>query len=294
MKKTLLKIFLIGLIILSFYGVFSITSKKSLPPVFPPKIAESFRFASLADTKMGIKTLANLSSQIATISPQPAFALYEGDLQGKGFDEKSIDFWKNAMGSLWQKTYFVRGNHDTELQNSDSNWRQFFHQNLDYSFNYKNVHFVGLDCPGDNVLITADQTKWLDDDLTKAEAIGNKTSFLFFHGPIYFVDDHPSLPNMNLIEVINKHPSVKAIFNGHEHLLAHTSLDATRIPQLTRTVDQFITGAAGAETYECKPNRSDFCVSSPGFAIVNVEENNYSVAFYVENKIDPVSFETYY
>lgn len=286
----------------------------------PNEIIESYSqysFISWADTKTGTFSLASLSSQILALTTQPAFTIYEGDVQDDGVDLSNIDIWSNAFdgnsnNGIYNKTFLVRGNHDAVLDNSVINWQSFFdmssisqtvgaknysfmpeQEDLTYSFDFNNSHFVGIDDPGDNTLISSEQINWLDQDLTLAEDRGLTHAFLYFHGPLYYVGNHPAESNIEIVSVINKHKIVSAIFNGHEHLMAYVHLDSTRIPELTRPIEQFVTGSAGAELQLCTEGRSDYCSPYTGFSVVDVKDNSFSVTYFKQNQEKPVTTWTF-
>jgi hypothetical protein len=65
-------------------------------------------------------------------------------------------------------------------------------------------------------------------------------------------------------------------------------MDSNRIPGLTHPFEEFVTGAAGAETYNCAAGRSDWCQASQGFAVIDVTGASYTVNFYTQGNSTPV------
>ena len=134
--------------------------------------------------------------------------------------------------------------------------------------------------------ITKEQIAWLDDDLTAAENRGLAHAFLFWHGPVYYVDGHISKAPAELITALNKHPIVSAIFAGHEHLVAYTHIDRSRISGVTHPFEEFISGAAGAELYRAEAGRYDYWLhkgsgeSRDGFMAVDVVGDYFAVTVY--------------
>jgi len=249
---------------------------------------------------------------------QPAFTIFNGDLCPGWYitgQPCTTPIWitdlngssGNGMSNI---TFVVRGNHDAS---SGTAWSNYFHQatvasnigatnynsltaDMNYSFDYQNAHFVGLDLPGGDVssMSTAEIT-WLDNDLTAAEARGIKAEFLFWHGPTYYVNSHASTPSDALITVLNNHPDILAIFNGHEHVIAHVTLDKTRIPGLTKnTIEEFITGTAGAPVYTCTAGRSEYCDNYNAFATIDVLSNTqFTVNIYKQGVTIPTYTKTF-
>jgi hypothetical protein len=308
-----------------FFSLFILIScggKTSLP-ISHATPEGSFRFVAWADTRTGTSILTKES--IIANGLNPAFTIYPGDLincnslTNPGCFIDGFSAWKRAFNgggtnNLFDKSFFTRGNHDA---NSDTPWEGNFDfaataarigavnysaqtKNLTYSFDYGNSHFVGLDAPGGDVdTITEEQIAWLDDDLTAAEGRGLMHAFLFWHGPIYYVDDHISTAPAALITALNKHSIVSAAFFGHEHLVAYTHIDSSRISDVTHPFEEFISGAAGAELYKAAADRYDYCLndesgnSKDGFIAVDILDNHFTVTIYtIDGSIDNIlSFE---
>jgi|GEM_PF-1963532 len=285
----------------------------------------AFTFVSWGDTKDGTATLSAESTQAKTLNPN--FTIYTGDLissgTGSGTGANTLDNWKNALNGstnngTFDITFPVRGNHDTS---TSTTWPTFFNlsgvasrigatnyselnKNATYSFDYGNSHFVGIDVTGDVSTMSAGQIAWLDTDLNHAEARGLIHAFLFWHGPIYAVDDHCcAIPPDDLIKVLNKHPIVSATFHGHEHVIAYAHLDGSRVTGdqgtiLTHPFEEFVTGGGGASLYSCRSGRSDWCLAANSFATISVSGTSFTVNAYqlgnttpktwTFNKSDPI------
>jgi VCBS repeat-containing protein len=277
------------------------------------------RFVSWGDTKSARNRLAALSNQAVLLDP--ALTIYAGDLEENGFTLAGMDAWKDAMNGyadsgMFDKTFPVRGNHDS---NDQAGWQSYYDlgstaqnlgasyfsalaEDLTYSFDYGNAHIIGVDVLGSAGNLTSEQVNWIDNDLSDAEARGLTHAFVYFHGPIYCVDGHCSctarvcsIPSkvVDLINVINQHPIVSATFHGHEHTYAYVHLDDSRIPEITRPFEQFITGAAGAGSSDCIPGRTDYCMPAYGFVTVDVWDNNFTVNFYQLDITAPVNSMTF-
>jgi hypothetical protein len=274
-------------------------------------IAQTFRFVSWADTKSYKDTLAALSVQAKALNPK--FTIYEGDLCDAYSTTCIQNDWVSAMNGYVNNgmadiTFAVRGNHDS---GNDAGWQSIFNfsamaarvgaihysymsglDDIVYSFDYGNSHFVGLDSLGDADTITSSQLTWLDNDLTSAEGRGLTHAFIYFHGTIYCVDGHctcttPSgcsqdstTDNGKIIPIINKHPIVSATFHGHEHTYAWVHLDNTRVSAITHPWEEFVTAAAGAGPYACISGRTDYCLPQYGFVTVDVDGATVTVNFY--------------
>jgi parallel beta-helix repeat protein len=303
----------------------------------------AFRFVSWADTKSSTDALSELSDQAVQLDPVPKFTIYEGDLEDNGFTTSGMNAWKEAMdgqltgdtapNGMFDIVFPVRGNHDDA---NTAGWQDYFdfqatadsvgatnytnmpgpggpedltYQDLTYSFDYENAHFIGVDVAGSAGGITSAQINWIDADLSAAEDRGLTHAFIYFHGPIYCVDGHCSCSQRtcsidadveSLIEVFNDHPIVSATFHGHEHTYAYTYLDDTRIPVdgafegVTHPFHQFITGSAGAGPTSCNPAlRCDYNMPEEGFVTVDVDGPSVTVNFYQRGIVDPVNTISY-
>jgi hypothetical protein len=295
----------------------------------------AFRFVSWADTKSSTDALSELSDQAVQLSP--AFTIYEGDLEDNGFTANGMAAWKEAMdgqltgvtapNGMFDIVFPVRGNHDDA---NTADWQAYFNfqatadfvgatnytnmpgeEDLTYSFDYDNAHFIGVDVAGSAGGITSAQINWINDDLSLAELERPwlTHAFIYFHGPIYCVDGHCSCSQRScsidadverLIEVFNQHPIVSATFHGHEHTYAYTYIDDTRIPPdgafegVTHPFHQFITGSAGAGPSSCSPAlRCDYNMPEEGFVTVDVDGLNVTVTFYQRGIVDPVHTISY-
>ncbi len=263
-----------------------------------------FRFVSWGDTKEGLSLLARQSNE--AIATRPAFTIYCGDLVPR-FSIRGLNSWKNAVNGnanngMFDKTFAVRGNHD---KGDDAAWQGFFGfgavastvgasnyssmvDDLTYSFDYGNSHFVGVDDLGDVTLITDDQISWIDRDLTAAEHRGLTHAFLFWHGPLYPLGPHCCTAGKpEFVTMANKHPIISATFHGHEHLMAWVHIDKSRYTNATHEFEEFVTGSSGADAKECMAGRSDYCRFGAGFATVDVSGKSFTVKFLLDGKSVP-------
>lgn len=291
-----------------------------LPVVQDQQDTGPFRFVAWGDTKTGTETLAALSNQAKLFNP--AFTLYLGDLEGDGFTLNGITAWTNAINGgngsgMSAITLPVRGNHD----NLDlPGWQSYFdtagvvqriggqnftelEEDISYAFEYKNAVFIALDVLGNGDLPSDSELAYLDSTLTAAEQRGLEHAFITMHGPVYHVSKHNdclgrtcTTPGSvaSFVRVLNNHPIVSAVFNGHEHLYAYVHMDATRIPEIVRPWEQFIAGAAGAGLYPCDQDyRFDYCGGYDGFVTVDVDGKTYTVTMYQLNNPTPVQIYTF-
>jgi hypothetical protein len=272
----------------------------------------NFSFIAFADTKDGGNITAAESQSIMRNGLSPNLIIFPGDLcpdtncfaTNWKYDIDG-DVTGATSNGLFNKTFATRGNHDTI---NDSDWQSAFDfagvaknigatnyieqtKDMTYSFDYGNSHFVGIDVPGSIGVISSSQISWLDNDLTMAESRGLTHAFLFWHGPIYYVDGHPSDPPSDLINVLSKHSIISAGFFGHEHVITYTHIDNSRISTITHPFEEFVSAGAGADLYDTNVSRVDYCIGKSGstcpklygYMSVNVADKNFNVSFYNMN-----------
>lgn len=254
----------------------------------------SFRFGVWADTKDGVSTLAGISGTMASKSPK--FIFSPGDLCSSGPTTGCLATWKTAYnngGNLLGMSFVSRGNHDSggtavwtaypdfnfSAHASAIGATNFRGDNLTYSFDYGSSHFTVVDMPGgDATSMSSSQIAWVDSDLTAAEARGIAWSFLFWHGPEYPMGGHCCTNATSLAQMVGRHQSVGATFHGHEHNLAYTHIDSTKIAGVSHAYEEFTIGGAGAGLYGCQ--RGDWCSSNYGLATIDVTSTSFAVNIY--------------
>jgi hypothetical protein len=306
-----------------FVGVSRITAEAV---VGADQAVTSFRFISWGDAQDENGNLAKTASQAQSLNP--AFTIFNGDLEDNGVTTDRMDAMTAAFGSLLPKTFLVRGNHDDHVSGSAGLWQNYFtalnrtlpsgvtnyvgmnssSAYLTYSFDYGNSRFLGVDVPGDADLLTSSEITFLDTRLTDAENLGLTHAFIFFHGPEYCVEStHCSCTAANdskctpsaFVNLINKHPIVSATFHGHEHMLSWTHMDNTRVAGLTHSYEEILTSPSGGWTYNdyAFPARMDYYYpnmgSSQGFAAIDVNGDTFAVSFYKVGTTTPVWSRTF-
>ena len=273
----------------------------------------NFRFISWGDAQDENGNLSVTANQANTLNP--AFTIFNGDLENDGVVSSRMDIMTAAFGNLYPETFLIRGNHDDHVSGSASLWENYFaalnrplpagvtnytaldssSTYLTYSFDYANSRFIGIDVPGDADLLTSSELTFLDNRLTNAESLGLTHAFIFFHGPEYCVEStHCTCTSANdgsctpsaFVNIINKHPIVSATFHGHEHILGWVHMDNTRVAGLTHSYEEFLTSPSGGWTYNdyVYPARMDYYYpdmgTSQGFAAIDVNGASFTLSFY--------------
>jgi hypothetical protein len=307
------------------------STASGVPTVTPTVDFSSFSFISWGDAQNDGYHLPETSNQAASLNP--AFTIFNGDLESDGFDQSQMEIELEAFNGgigidngMFNKTFFVRGNHDDNTPGSADLWEEYFtaadrplppgvtnyvaiNSNsifLTYSFDYGNSRFIGVDVPGSVYNLTPEELFFIDQRLTDAENIGLYHAFLFFHGPEYCVEsihcncteaNDSSCTPTSIVDVINRHPILSATFHGHEHILGWVHMSTTRISGLSHDYEEFITSPSGQGTYNeyLYPDRMDYVnlEDTQGFALITVSAETFTVNLYRVGTDSPVWSRTF-
>jgi len=297
-------------------------------PVTANIAADTFRFISWGDAQDESANLTTTAIQANSLNP--AFTIFNGDLESDGVVNGEMNPMTVALGNLYAKTFLVRGNHDDHVSGSAGLWQTYFtvanrplpagvsnyiglnssSTYLTYSFDYGNSRFIGIDAPGDADTMSAAALTFLDNRLTDAENVGLTHAFIYFHGPEYCVEStHCDCTAKNdgsctpgaFITVINKHPVVSATFHGHEHILGWVHMDNTRVSNLTHPYEEFITSPSGGGSYNeyMFPARMVYyypdmgSYDNQGFAAIDVNGTSFTFSIYKVGTTAPVWSKTF-
>ncbi|PYV19321.1 MAG: hypothetical protein DMG21_01985, partial [Acidobacteria bacterium] len=274
----------------------------------------SFRFVMWGGSRgssSGVDTpiFSANSNQANGLSPKPLFTIFNGDLCytfDSGCTSTGSSGWKYAINDgspgngMFNITFPIEGNHDLNASLWDTYWNghsralvtsiggsNFSYysgdsQNRTYSFDYSNSHFSLLDNQGGAASsLSSGQISWLDSDIAAAEARGVTHTFITTHGPIWTINSVPDTASSALIAVINKHPSISASLCGHEHVLGYAHIDSSRIRSVTHPWEEFVSGGSGAPLFSCNDNLSEYCISSYGFIVVDVNGSSFTMGIYL-------------
>ncbi|MBU0732345.1 metallophosphoesterase [Patescibacteria group bacterium] len=144
--------------------------------------------------------------------------------------------------------YGVIGNNDMGYVKTydDTNYRKYINDELYYSFDHKNAHFIILDNANRNIGFDDEQLTWLENDLSKNN---QDYTFVFFHKPFkipfeeFFGDDETPLSrksNEALLDILNQY-KIDQVYTGHVHTYLSYNIDELPV---------IITGGGGAEPQE--------------------------------------------
>ncbi len=189
-------------------------------------------FVQISDSHMGFNKPANpdvtgtLQATIDKINglpQQPDFIIHTGDLShtSKVSEYDTLD--EVLKGAKQKQVYFVPGEHDTSVDDGKMYLERYGKQSKGkgwYSFNHKDVHFVGLS----NVAVIEglgklgpEQIQWLEADLKGQPA--SRPVVVFAHIPLWSV--YPEWgwgteDSAQALALLKRFGSV-TVLNGHIH-----------------------------------------------------------------------------
>ncbi|WP_088831364.1 Ig-like domain-containing protein [Paenibacillus tyrfis] len=190
---------------------------------------ERTKFIFLADSQAtneaGFKLWGDILKKAMTDHPDTEFVVQGGDLVEDGFKENEWNMWFNAaQGILMQTTVVpVVGNHEvTGTRKTEDYLAHFNHpqngidslKGSNFSFDYKNAHFIVLNSEYD----FDQQKEWMRKDLA---ATDKKWKIVAFHrGPFGSMYDSEHI--RNTWTPIFDEFQVDLVMNGHDHVYVRT------------------------------------------------------------------------
>ena len=250
-----------------------------------------FAVVLAGDSRGGIDLITQNAERLGAIDA--AFWIFNGDFTNLGL-QMEWDSWIAAMQPVMRHRVLmpVQGNHEIF---ADMFYAQFAMPVMSglpteyaehaWSFNYANVHFIGLDSNADQNV--QDQVAWLDADLAAARQDPDVDWIIpMSHHPAYSAcTNHGSTPIMQQywVPLFEKY-NVELVFSGHDHNYERTK--SVRGGKAVADGQGPVYVVAGGFYSPPYTNGSDWwtATSSPG------SKHNY-----VELKVDgkKLSFTTY-
>ncbi len=190
------------------------------------------RFVQISDTHMGFNKPANTDvgatlqatiDKINGLPEEPDFIIHTGDLShtSKPGEYDTLDQLLKAAKP--KQVFYVPGEHDTSVDDGKQYLERYGKEAKGsgwYSFNHKDVHFVGLS----NVVVQeglgklgSEQLKWLEADLKSQP--GSRAVVVFAHIPLWSV--YPewgwgTVDSAQALGMLKRFGSV-TVLNGHIH-----------------------------------------------------------------------------
>ncbi len=217
-------------------------------------------FVQISDSHIGFAKPANADvagtlkatiEKINSLSQEPDFIIHTGDLSHTSKAEEYDALDQIMKGAKPKQVFYVPGEHDTAIDDGKMYLERFGKEAKGrgwYSFNYKDVHFVGLS----NVAaleglgrLGAEQIQWLQADLKAQPA--SRPIVVFAHIPLWSV--YPDWgwgteDSAEALRALKRFGSV-TVLNGHIHQVMqkvegnvtfHTAM-STAFPQATPAAD---------------------------------------------------------
>lgn len=216
----------------------------SAVPSQPADREVRFDFAAYGDTRDGHSEHRKLVKYMIALNPE--LVINTGDLVHHGRKDQEWDIFMEIIEPLAEKIpyYTIRGNHDTGRNNYEKRFAPPNDSGTDryYTFDYKNVHFVGLDT-NESAGVWREQQRWLENALATTD---KSHIILFFHHPPFGITNNRG-DNNRIIKAFHnlfvKH-NVNLVIAGHDHLYYRTNRDG---------VTYITTGGGGAPLYDVDP-----------------------------------------
>ena len=210
-----------------------------------------FKFVSYGDNKGGKSVHRKIVEGFLQQSPD--LIISTGDIVSNG-ERYTVwgDHFFQPLADVINHTpiYVGIGNHE-EHADHYFNFLSFPNNELWYSFDYGNSHFIALDSNKEFAPDT-EQYVWLENDLKSAKA---DWKFVFFHHPPYASGFHgSSLDVRDAFTPLFRKYGVDIVFNGHEHLYERTYPIGSAFTETDNPVTYVITGGGGAKLYDLKPS----------------------------------------
>jgi acid phosphatase type 7 len=206
----------------------------------PP--GRSFKFVAYGDTRTQPEKHRAVVDRIVAFRPD--FVLQTGDQVANGEDEEQwAVFFTTASKMLKDTAYFPElGNHEREA----AAYFRYFDLPKDYSFDYGDAHFVGLDSNRPEAERAAQDT-WLRQDL--AAHLDARWRIVFFHHTPYTCVDKEGRRReaerlRARLEPIFLAGKVQLVINGHDHTYQHHLG--------TGGIHYVVTGGGGAPLYDVR------------------------------------------
>src|SRR6476620_3297612 len=235
-------------------GVLKSYSLSGLAGRSAKEIKGELSFVQISDSHMGFNKPANTDvtgtlqatiDKINALPQQPDFIIHTGDLShtSKAGEFDTLD--QVLKGAKTKQAFFVPGEHDTSVDDGKM-YMERYGKNAKgrgwYSFNHKDVHFVGLS----NVAaleglgkLGPDQLEWLEADLKGQPA--SRPVVVFAHIPLWSVYPEGGWGTEDSAQALGylKRFGSVTVLNGHIHqvmqktegnVMFHTAM-STAFPQ---------------------------------------------------------------
>ena len=216
----------------------------------------ALHFVQISDSHIGfnrpanpdvVSTLQAAVDKINALAQQPEFLIHTGDLSQDSKAEQFDTLDQILKSSIAKQIFFVPGEHDTSVDDGKL-YLERYGKSMGakgtgwYSFNHKDVHFIGLN---NSVVLEGmgmlgeEQLKWLEADLENQPS--SRAIVVFAHIPLWSVYPEwgwATKDSEQALGYLKRFGSV-TVLNGHIHqvmqktegsVLFHTAM-STAFPQ---------------------------------------------------------------
>ena len=231
-KKIIILIILLSLIILSIiissnprlvdralYRI-GIQEQVCFPEPKVNEIQDEINFAFVGDFGINRNSLNTLNN-IKLVNPE--MIILTGDLGQATFEE-----WKELSINLENETvYTILGDSESEIFNGEKYLKHYGLENEYYSFDYENIHFLGISTKVGNISYDFEQLEFIKTDLEKNyKNSETQWTIVFMHLPMYSskaIDFEFMMDIRNELQPIFDSYGVDLVVSGHKHAYERTS-----------------------------------------------------------------------
>ncbi len=166
-------------------------------------------------------TLTRALAAVNALEQKPDFVVFTGDLTQTTDDPKvrrqRLREFQDMSRSLNVPVRYFAGEHDASLDRGEA-YLEVFGGALNYTFEYKGIHFIVLDNISDPApILGAKQVAWLKDDLAKQRA--DQPIVVLTHRPLFAMYpqwDWATRDGQQAIDLLMPFKNV-TVFYGHVH-----------------------------------------------------------------------------
>jgi len=201
-------------------------------------------FDALFSAGTPVPRFQRVLSEIARLSPPPAFIIITGDLSDTGRREELLRC-RDLLPSSGPPLYLLRGNHDRDLDAFMSVFgdrpyvdaSRVAEAGFCYTFDALGAHFVVLD--SETIAPGGTELQWLEGDLATH---ADQSCVVFSHRHLVPVDPileaylGVSQPHADVVlEALSRHRNAEWLFAGHIHLNSLIHRDGLHLATITST-----------------------------------------------------------
>ena len=207
------------------YAIAGLTTRIGFRTAPPPGADASVRFAVFGDSGDGGVGQAAVRDRLQSLPAD--LILHTGDV---AYETGTLDQFEQRFFRVYQRMlesvpiFPIAGNHEhystgagpfLEVFDLPENGSEFGREYW-YSFDFGDVHFVGLDTEQ----LGAEQEAWLDRDLSQSH---RRWTVVYFHRPPFSAGYHGNAADVEqaFVPILQSH-GVPIVFAGHEHSYERT------------------------------------------------------------------------